>query len=72
MIGSDLKAHLYYQLLHHVESMEKLREKHKINTVDFDQILTGMKEEYRKERITEDQVRLAAYSKISALEQARL
>ena len=70
MIGSDLKAHLYYQLLHHVESMEKLREKHKINAVDFDQILIGMKEEYRNERLTEDQVRLAAYSKVGELERA--
>ena len=59
MIGDDIKAHLYYQFLHHVESMEKLREKNKINTVDFDLLINGMKVEIRKSKaLTPEQLRL--------------
>jgi hypothetical protein len=70
MIGSDLKTQLYYQLLHHVESMEKLREKHKINQVDFDQILNVMKEEYRRANVLNQAKLSAAYAQIGRLENA--
>ena len=53
MIKNDpnYKGHFYYQVLHHVQSMEKLRIVHNVSGTDFDQLVQTMTGETRRENV---------------------
>ena len=48
MIGNDKDGMFYYQVLHHVQAIEKIREFHKKSAMDTDNIVQKMRDEYRQ------------------------
>ena len=67
MIGTNHEAKLYWQVAHHVDALEKLRQAHNVSGMDFENMVINMMCERRK-ALAQDQVNLfSSYSKIEKI-----
>ena len=47
MINNNKEGMFYYQVLHHVQAIEKIREHHGKTALETDNIVAKMRDEYR-------------------------